>query len=74
MTCEMNESARDFQKLMDALSEIECTRFFTKEEINSLPEHDRKMGEAFYKMVVEPLKEWLNDERFKDNEGDINEH
>lgn len=59
----MNESARAFQKLMDALGEIEYTKFFTKEEIDALPEHDKQMEEAFYKMVVEPLRKWLKDER-----------
>ena len=71
MTSEMNESAKDFQKLVDALGEIECTKFFTKEEIRALPEHDKKMGDAFYKMVVEPLKEWL---RCEDNEDNIDEY
>lgn len=72
MTCEANESANAFQKLMDALGEIGCTKFFTKEEINSLPEHDKKMEEAFYKMVVEPLRKWLNDEKQGDKMTDRN--
>ena len=59
MICEMNESSRAFQKLMDALGEIENTRLLTKEEINSLPEHDKKMEEEFRKMVIEPLRKWL---------------
>lgn len=63
-TCEMNESDRAFQKLMDALGEIENA---TKEEINSPSEQDKKMRESFYKMVVEPLKGWLKDEIYGNN-------
>ena len=75
MMCEMNESDKDFQRVVDTLNEIGCTSFMlTKEEINSLSENDKKMGEAFYKMVVEPLKEWLNNEECEGNEDNINEY
>ena len=35
-----------------------------------IPEHDRKMAMAFYKMVVEPLRKWFKDEKY---ENSINE-
>ena len=37
---------------------------------DNIPEHDKKMSEAFYKMVVEPLRKWLKDEKY---ENSINE-
>ena len=41
---------------------IECNRMDTQEEMNiqeDIPEHDKKMADAFYEMVVKPLKEQL---------------
>jgi hypothetical protein len=61
MINKMNESAKSFQKLVDALGEVDSKIFFTKEEINSVPEHDKKMSEWFDKKVVEPLREWLKE-------------
>lgn len=31
----------------------------SKYSYDDIPEHDKKMGEAFLKMVIEPLKDWL---------------
>lgn len=42
----------------------------SKYSYDNIPEHDKKMSEAFYKMVVEPLRKWLKDEKY---ENSINE-